>query len=645
MDKNFRVRLGVAYLVLCLMATAVVVRSAYLMLKPSVRLDTAMKRQFRQDPPRSPRRGYILDRNLEPIAVSMEVKSLFVNPGRVKNKIAIVKNFALILKMSEKTIDSKLSSNKSFVWIKRQLSEEETSKIEKLLAKNPTWSLFIGLSKESKRFYPNQTLAAHLLGFTGLDSRGLEGIELQYDDELMGRKPSADAKDGNTLVLTIDKALQYTLEEELAKGVQETKSVSGSAIILDAESGDILAMGTYPTFNPNQYGKSTADSRRNRALVDTFEPGSTIKPILALIGISNGSINSRTKVFCEYGKYKIGNHWIRESEAKDKWGWLGIEQVLQKSSNVGATKIGDLIGAEKIYQGYVSVGIGSKTEIDLPGESSGSITKPNKWSKILQSNISFGHGFTVNALQIARAYALLANGGELVSPRLVKEIRSFDGELITEISPKVKKRIFNQNIVNKISTMMLSVVGEEGTAPKAQISGFRVAGKTGTAQKPVKGKGYRSGKYIASFAGFVKSVRPNYVIHVVLDEPKFPYHGGEAAAPVFQRIMVASLAREGISSDPSLLIGKSEVKEKIKIKDEVHQIDSGIVKLKTLEYLDDGILMPDLKGYIAKEVLDLFSQKEIRLEIKGSGIVTNQSPKPGSKLERGDLVSVRLTRD
>lgn len=645
MDKNFRIRLGVSFLCIALLGVGVLVRAAALMLVPSDRLTTAMNRQFRQEPPRMPRRGYILDRNREPIAVSMEVKSLFANPGKVKNSDEVSRLLAKALKLNYAQVKAKLKGDRGFVWIKRQLSEQEQNSVEELLERKPAYALFLGLSKESKRFYPHQGLAAQLLGFTGLDSNGLEGVELFYEKELSSPAAPKKGPDGGSLVLTIDKALQYTLEQELAQGLKDTGAIAATAMIMNADTGDIVAMGSAPGFNPNKFGSSTAEHRRNRSVTDTYEPGSTMKPILVAGALEAGIVTPKTTVFCEYGKMKIGKHWIKESEAKDKWGWLRVGQVLQKSSNVGATKIGYLVGPERMYDWYRKMGITERSGIDLPGETNGSMARPEKWSKILHSNISFGHGLTVTPLQIIRAYGAIANGGTLLTPRLVKQLYSFEGEFLKEIPAKPGQRVMSEKTSDTLTKMLSAVATDEGTAPKAAIPGFVISGKTGTSQKPIPGKGYRSGKYMASFVGFVQNVKPNYVIYVMVDEPRYPYYGGEAAAPIFRRIMTAALAREGISPDASLIPLKIGQKKEEKKEDKIRVISSAVAPPAELPAVDDSWLMPQLDGLTARDVMDLFSHKDLRLRVKGSGIVTSQWPASGSLLKKGQEVRVRLERE
>jgi len=651
MDKNFRIRLGIAFLMIALLGAGVLIRAATLMLTQSDRLTTAMNRQFRQEPPRMPRRGYILDRNMEPIAVSNEVRSLFGNPGKVKDRWQAASLLAKPLGLPAAAIRAKLKSEKAFVWLKRQLSETEEAEVSDVLERYPTLGLAFGLAKESRRFYPNRSLASQLLGFTGLDSNGLEGIELYYEKELAGvPDPKAKANaDGKSVVVTIDKALQYALEEELARGLKDSGSLAATAIIMDADNGDIIAMGSAPSFNSNHFGQSTAEQRRNRSVTDTYEPGSVMKPLVVAGALEAGVITPKSKVFCEYGKMQIGKHWVNESETKHKWGWLSIGEVLMHSSNVGATKIGFLFGQEKLYQWYRHLGIGTKTGVDLPGEPNGGIARPEKWSKILHSNVSFGQGLTTTPLQVVRGYAALANGGFLVTPRLVKELHTFEGELVKAlpIAPRVK--VMEAKTAAQVEQMLIPVTGEEGTAPKAAVPGFTVIGKTGTSQKPIPGKGYRSGKYMSSFVGYVKGVRPNYVVYVMMDEPKFPYFGGETAAPVFRRIMAAALAREGIAPDMNLIplapLTQKEKEREKKSEDQFRLIAAAPAAPTELMASNEDWLMPDLSGLTARDVMELFSGKDLHLRLRGSGLVRGQQPAVGALLRKGDHVAVRLDRE
>ena len=639
-------------MLVALLGLGVLVRASYLMLVPSKRLTSALDRQFRQEPPRIPRRGTILDRNHEPLAVSMDVRSLYANPERIENKVQVARWLAKALDLPELQVRAKLKQERGFAWIKRQLSESEEAAVKKLFETRPSLTQTLGLAKESKRFYPNQYLASQIIGFTGLDSNGLEGLEFAYEKELAGVSTKASFQEGKTLVLTVDKSLQHTMEDELESGVKASNAKGGTSILMDASTGDILAMASYPGYNPNHIQSVSAELRRNRALTDTYEPGSTMKPILLAGAMEWKVVNRNTKVFCEYGKMQIGNHWVNEAEAKDKWGWLKVGEVVQKSSNVGATKIGFLFGAQNMYNWYKRMGITQKTGVDVAGEVNGSLPDFKTWSKIAQSNISFGQGVSVTPLQMIRAYASFANGGYLVKPRLVKELLNSEAEKLQEFPEGKKEKVLDAKTTQDLTEILAKVPTEDGTAPKAAIPGFLVAGKTGTAQKAIHGHGYKADKYIASFIGYVRDVNPNYVLLVTVDEPRFPFFGGEVAAPIFRKIMSAALAKAGVAPKEvipqKLLLGKAVVDPrksngKKNTKANEHGIDLA-AEIKELREKDGQWTMPNLSGSSAREVLDLFNRKDIVLKMRGSGTVVEQVPAAGTAFKKGEVISIRLDR-
>ena len=641
MDKNFRIRLGLAFLFVLLLGLGVFGRAAHLMLATSERLDHALDRQFRNDAPKIPRRGSILDRNSEPIALSVKVKSLYANPGKIDNRGEVAYLLSRGMSLKSDQIREKLKKGKSFVWIKRHLTEEEASSVERLMHKHPILNVGVGLVEESKRFYPDQSLAAQIVGFVGIDGRGLEGTELFYNNELRGSIADKKVDDGKTLVLTIDKSIQYTLQSELEEGLKKSNAVSASGIVMNADTGDILAMASFPSYNLNQFKGASALQRRNRVITDTYEPGSTVKPLLVAGALAQGVIKPDTKIFCEYGKMKIGSHWVNEAETKDKWGWLKVGEVLQHSSNVGATKIGFLFGSMSLAEWYRKMGLTQKTGVDFPGEANGYLPEYKSWSKIMLSNISFGQGISVTPIQMIRAYAAFANGGYLVRPRLVRQWGSFEGDLEKEVSIAPPEKIMDATTVNSVVEMISKVATNEGTAPKAAIPGFQIVGKTGTAQKAYPGIGYKSGKYIATFVGFVRNVKPRLVTLVLVDEPKFPYFGGEAAAPIFRKVMSAALAREGVNpllpiETPALANSKKQPINNI--------TQAPISPAKPAELGGGEVLsMPNLIGASARDVMQVFSKRDVDVKIRGGGVVVEQFPQPGAPFRKGTSVSFRLS--
>ncbi len=639
MDKNFRIRLGIIFFFVSVLGVGVLGRAAGLMLMPSPRLEQAMERQFHNDAPKVPRRGNILDSHSEPIALSVKVKSLYANPGKVEQKGEAAYLVSRVINLSSDQIRAKLKARKGFVWLKRQLTDDEATAIEHLMNRKPFLQIGFGLVEESKRFYPDQNLAAQLIGFVGLDGEGLEGVELLYNKKLHGQDKGDKIADGKTLVLTIDKTIQYALQSELEEGVKSAKALGASGVVMDAETGDIVAMASYPSYNLNHFRQAPVENRRNKIVTDTYEPGSTIKPILIAGALASGVITPETKVFCEHGKMQIGRHWVNEAETKDKWGWLKVGEVIEHSSNIGATKVGFLFGSMHVANWYKKLGLAQRTGVDLPGEATGYLPDYKNWSKILLSNISFGQGISVTPIQIARAYAAFANGGYLVKPRLVRQVGNFEGELEKEVPVAPPERVMDEKVVEQVIRMMEKVPTEEGTAPKAAIPGFEVVGKTGTAQKAYPGVGYKSGKHISSFVGFVKNVKPKLVTLIVVDEPKYPYFGGETAAPIFRKVMSAALAREGVK--PLLPVTAPILAEK-KIKPEMK---TAPVTIPAFSALADGetVKMPNLIGASARDVLQVFNRHDVNLKMRGGGVVVEQIPAPGAPFRKGETVSIRLS--
>lgn len=649
-DKNFRLRLGLAFMAVVLLGAGVFVRAAWLMLVPSERMEVALDRQFRSDAPKIPRRGYILDRSGEPIAISVKVKSLFANPGKIEHKgeAAYLLSRALPGLASDQ-VREKIKGKKGFVWLKRHLSDEEAAAVEQLFRRKPVLSIGMGLVDETRRSYPDGNLASQIIGFTGLDNRGLEGVELGFNSVLSGEVSEKGVRDGKNVLLTIDKFLQYTLEAELREGMKNSSAASASGLILDADTGDILAIASVPGYDLNNYKQASPDHRRNRLITDTYEPGSTMKPLMVAGALQMGAIKPDARVFCENGKFQIGKHWVNEAEAKDKWGWLTVGQVLQKSSNIGATKIGFLFGSSNLFSWYKTLGLSAKTGVNLPGEVGGVLPDWKKWNKIHLSNISFGQGMSVTPLQVARAYAAIANGGFLVQPRIVRQLNSFEGE-VEEILPVAQPvKVMEPSVAQAVRDMISKVATDEGTAPKAAIPGFQVLGKTGTAQKAYPGIGYRSGKHIGSFVGFIKDVKPRYVTIITVDEPKFPYFGGETAAPIFQRVMSLALARSGVGVAQPLLLTREEKVEmkrralaKPKVLDGRVLASGGARPAPVFKIADTGE-MPDLTGSTAKEVLEALDKKDLRVRMRGAGVVVEQFPPPGAVLQKGDQISLKLS--
>jgi cell division protein FtsI (penicillin-binding protein 3) len=491
-------------------------------------------------------RGMIKDRNGEPLAISTPVESIWANPADANASKEQISKLASLLEMKADEIAAKLSNqNRDFVYIKRRISPELANHIMALHIPG------IYMQREYKRFYPAGEVTAHLVGFTGLDEKGQEGFELKYQDWLSGKAGSRHVikdrqghivedleavklpQDGRDLVVSIDRKIQYLAYRELSKAVDENKAKAGAAVVLDAKTGEILAMVNLPTYNPNNPNNISGKSR-NRAIVDTFEPGSTMKPMTIAAGLESGKYTADTKIETSPGTYKIGTATIHDSHPQ---GLLSVAQVIQKSSNVGASKIALSMSSQYMWSMFNQLGFGTITHVGFPGEVTGRLRDYKTWRPIEQATMSYGNGISVTLLQLARAYTVFANDGEL---RPVTLLKSKD--------VAVGQQVFSKQTALSVRSMLELVVLPGGTAPRAQIMGYRVAGKTGTAHKPGIG-GYQD-KYIASFVGMAPASNPRLIVAVMVDEPSAgKYYGGEVAAPAFSAVMGATLRMMGIPQD------------------------------------------------------------------------------------------------
>lgn len=512
-----------------------------------------------------PRRGIIYDRHGEELAISIDVDSLYCHPDMIEKPEKLVAALSGPLGMSRKEIRKKVTSSKGFVWLKRRLSPDVSARIRKLDLRE------IGIIRERRRYYPNTELAGHLLGFVGLDSQGLEGIELIYDDLLKGKAeevvmerdalgrtlhvridPFHKGTAGHNLILTIDRSIQYITEEALERAVNRTDAKGGIAIVMDPNTGEILAMANRPSFNPNTFWTFRPYQWRNRAVTDAFEPGSTFKIFLAAAALEEGIAQPDTPIFCENGSMKLAGKTIKDH---NNYGWLPLKGIIRVSSNIGAAKIGMQLGPEKFYKHIRNFGFGQKGGINLPGETLGLVRDYRKWVPINLANISFGQGISASAIQLITALSAIANGGHLMVPYVVKEITDNKGNLVKKFKPKTIDRVLSAETSRTMKAIMLGVVSQNGTGKEAAINGIAVAGKTGTAQKVdlVRG-GYRKGAYISSFIGFVPAHIPKMAILVMIDEPKGLPYGGKVAAPVFREIAENALNRMGIFPKERMIV-------------------------------------------------------------------------------------------
>lgn len=491
-----------------------------------------------------PRRGTIYDRKLRPQAININVDSLYAVPVEIKNKEKLIKELAPLLKLDYSYLKDRIYREKSFVWLARKLSAEVVSNLKSLNLEG------LGFVKESKRCYPNGFLASHIIGFSGLDNVGLEGVELCYDNYLRGSSGFAlflrDArqkklelwekmvlpKDGYNIILTVDEVIQYIVERELDKMCKEFHVAQASIIVMNPLTGELLALANRPGFDLNNAPSVEQNIRRNHAICDIFEPGSVFKIVTASAAIEEKKVTEDIKFFCENGSYRIANHILHDHRPH---GWLTFREVIEQSSNIGTTKVAQELGQSLLYQYIRLFGFGSKLGIDLPGEVAGLLRPLGKWSKTSIAAIPIGHEIGVSALQLVSAISVVANGGLLMRPYIVKGIQDKYGEQIKEFSPAVINRAISTDTASRIKEILVGVV-ENGTGKLSAIEGFRIAGKTGTAQKLEPDGRYSHRKYVASFIGFAPADDPVIAICVIADEPRPYYFGGVVCAPVFKRV-------------------------------------------------------------------------------------------------------------
>ena len=495
-------------------------------------------------------RGRIADRSGDMLAVSTPVKSVWAIPEDARLSPAQARTLAALLEMDVRELNRRLAAEKDFVFIKRQIPPDVAEKVAALALPG------IHQQREYRRYYPAGEVTAHMLGFTGVDDRGQEGIELAFDDQLAGRpgsrrvikdrlgrivedvesiKPPQDGKD---ITLALDAKVQYLAFTHLKQALAVHKAKAGGVVVLDARTGEVLGLANLPAYNPNNRLKLTGAQLRNRALTDVFEPGSTMKPFTAALALEKGRFRSDSLIQTAPGRLTIGNATIHDAHPH---GPLTVAQVIQKSSNVGTAKIAGTFAAEEMWRMFDDIGFGQPLRLGFPGEVGGRLRPFKTWRPIEQATMSYGHGISVTLMQLARAYLAFARDGDLIPLSLTRQ----------ESAPLAGKSIFSAQTARQVRAMLELAVLPGGTAPKAQIPGYRVAGKTGTAHK-LEGGSYAD-RYVAVFVGFAPVSDPRLVVAVMIDEPSAgKYYGGEVAAPVFAQVMAGSLRTLGVAPDAPL---------------------------------------------------------------------------------------------
>ena len=642
-SQRNRSRLGVAKILFLAMFLVIAGRAFQLQVLQGERLMRLGERQHLKEWIVLPKRGALLDRAGEPLALSMESQSVYARPHRVQDPEQLSQGLARILNLRGADVKQKLTSDKPFVWIKRQVSSPEAEKIQAL---NPTG---IGMFYEPNRYYPQNQLAGQLIGFVGRDSEGLEGLELKYNDYIRGEAGSSvterDALGRRVLVqgveglrippgsdvhLTLNTSIQHIAEKELEATILKYRAKSGVAIVMEPFTGEVLALANYPAFDPNNYSKQSADQRRNRAVTDSFEPGSTFKTILAAAALEEGVVGKEDLFYCEIGKYPYAGKVIHDTHPH---GWLSFAKILQVSSNIGFTKVAQKLKKDRYYRYIEKFGFGQVTGIDVPGEVPGLLRKPESWSAIDLATHAFGQGISATPLQMVMAYAAIANGGFLMRPYVTRRVVSPQGEIVLEIQPHVVRRVISEKTARSLASILKDVTNEGGTGVMANVDGFEVAGKTGTAQKadPVHG-GYAAKKRVASFVGFVPANDPRLVALVLIDEPEVNVYGGVVAAPAFRNIAQAALRHLAVAPQQAALIPVLPSQPEALVRRVAKSNSPATVET-------NGDATPDFLGLSLREALEKAQTLKLKVRLQGNGYVVKQSPQAGGRWnEEGVLV-------
>ena len=602
------------------------------------------------------KRGEIVDRHGRLLAYSVDTDTIYAVPVEVDNEEATAKALCAAFedectRQDKQALIERMSRSRPFTYIKRRVSPLEARKIAAL--KLPG----IGFMQESRRFYPNKELAAHLLGYVGLDNVGLSGVEATYDKAVRGREGTllvqTDARRqafsrlerpptaGGSLELTIDEQLQHIAERALRAGVEEKEADGGSVVIMNPKTGEVLAMASYPTFNPNAYNAAVEIAKRNRAVQDIYEPGSTFKVVTVAAALEEKVMPVSSYIDTNPGVIRFAGSVVDEFGGRN-YGVLSFTDVIVKSSNIGAIKIGLKVGPERMGIYMNRFGFGRPTSPDFPSESPGIVWSPEKLNDRSLASISMGYQVAVTPLQMAAAMSAVANGGTWIEPRVVKAVVK-DG-VRTVITPKVTRRAISPETVAQLVPILEAVV-QEGTGERAQVPGFTVAGKTGTADKVINGR-YSGSQQNVSFVGFVPSRSPALTVIVMIDTPRIGSDtGGVVAAPIFKAIAEAGLRHLGIAPtiNPPVPVMVASNSEPPVIPVSLPTRGPEIITINSM--VGGSSVLPDLRGLSAREALRTLAKLGLTPRMHGKGVVVEQNPPAGAPLERGMTCTLTLDRD
>ena len=622
-----RLRLGVAKVFFLVLFVVAAGRAFQLHVLQGERLKRLGERQHLKEWIVLPKRGAVMDRAGEPLALSLEAQSVYARPHRIHDPGSVSRALAKILNLDVVEVKQKMTSDKPFVWIKRQIGPQEAAQIQALSIGG------IGMFYEPNRYYPQGQLAGQVIGFVGRDSEGLEGLELHYNGYIRGETGSSVAErdalgrrvlvqgvgglqipPGGDIHLTLDTSIQHLAEKELEATISKYRAKAGTAIVVEPFTGEVLALANYPSFNPNNFSKQSSQQKRNRAIADSFEPGSTFKTILAAAALEEGVVGKDDLFYCEMGKYAYAGKLIHDTHP---YGWLPFSKILQVSSNIGFTKVAEKLKRERYFKYIEKFGFGQVTGIDVPGEVPGLLRKPESWSAIDLATHAFGQGISATPMQMVMAYAAIANGGFLMRPYLVRRVVGSKGEVLLENQPHVVRRVVSEKTSRLLASMLKEVTNEGGTGTMAKVEGFEVAGKTGTAQKADLTHGGYAAKRVGSFVGFVPADAPKLVALVLVDEPEVNVYGGVVAAPVFRNIARGALRHLAVAPQkPDLVpatVGQAELPVRQVLKKEIEVADG------------NAAAVPDFVGLSLREAVEKARAMRVKVKMRGNGYVVRQS--------------------
>lgn len=655
-----RLRVALLGLLFALALLADFARAFVLQVRQQDKLTTMARDQYVRELELPARRGEVFDRRGVPLAQSVDVDSIFVDPALLEDPRLGARMLARELLLDEKELFGRMQKGKRFAWVKRQATFAEVVKVKALSLPG------VGFAKEPRRFYPQRELGAHVLGLVGSEGKGLDGLELAFDDELSGegvKNPGfRDARgrklltqgtvdlasrEGARVSLTLDRHLQYVAEKALARAVGDARAVGGTAVVLDPRTGELLALANAPSFNPNAPSGAPADAFRNRAITDQLEPGSTFKSFVIAAALDARAIDEHQTFFCENGAMKIGKHTVNDTHPH---GTLDVRGILQVSSNICVAKVAQALGRERLVDAITRFGFGARQGLGLPGETKGSLPYPK--AEIQVATQSFGQGLTVSAVQLAAAYGALANDGVLMRPYLVAKVVDADGLPLLENRPTEVRRVVSQKSARAVVHMLESVVEKGGTAPAARLDEYRVAGKTGTAQKVDLVKGGYSDKRIASFVGVLPAEDPRLVVLVVVDEPKTDVYGGLVAAPAFKEIAQAAMPYLGVTPSRA-----APPREAAPGRDQApsgaplaaapapQPVSAELAAALDAATLEEGtVRVPDLAQKPARAAVGKLLAVALEPRLVGSGAVARQTPPAGTPVLKGSRVTLELAR-